>query len=115
MPKFKVRVIKISYAQNTVEIEADDMFEARVKAYESAGNYDYTEYDANHEVDTVTEIKNPKKYFITLQADGLYSIFTDTNMESMADETLIKHDITSDVEACDYVLSVLHGTYWLYV
>lgn len=57
MPKFKVEMIRIGYAFTTVEIEADDILEAREKASENAGNYDYTEKDATHETGTATRIE----------------------------------------------------------
>lgn len=57
MPKFRVDLVRIGYSHTTVEIEADDIFEARAIAGENAGNYDYTEKDADHQVGTATEIK----------------------------------------------------------
>jgi hypothetical protein len=58
MPKFRVDITRIGYAHTTIDIEADDIFEAREQAKETAGNYSYSEKSADYEVGTATEIKN---------------------------------------------------------
>lgn len=57
MPKFKVDITRISYAHTTIEIEADDLFEAREIAQNTAGDYLYTEKSADYEVGETREIK----------------------------------------------------------
>jgi hypothetical protein len=57
MSKFKVDITRTSNAHTTIEIEADDIFEARLKAQDTAGDYTYNEKDADYEVGTATEIK----------------------------------------------------------
>jgi hypothetical protein len=49
-------------------------------------------------------------YFITKQSNDLFSIFTDTGAESMADETLVKHNLPQN-EAETYVTETLGGTF----
>ena len=63
MPKFKVDITRTSSAHTTIEIEADDIFEARLKAQDTAGDYTYNEKDADYEVGTATEIKEDRVPF----------------------------------------------------
>jgi hypothetical protein len=50
-------------------------------------------------------------YYITGQANGNYSIYTNTGMESLADETLIKYDLSSEFAAEMHVTNVLNGSF----
>jgi hypothetical protein len=74
MPKFKVDITRIGYGHATIEIEADDLFDAREKAHEAAGNYSYSEKSADYEVGTATEIKTvepvPHKFFMLMHIEG---------------------------------------------
>lgn len=57
MPRFKVDITRIGYAYTTVEIEADDLFDAREKAQNTAGDYSYSEKSADYEIGTAMGIK----------------------------------------------------------
>ena len=56
MPKYKVTVIRTSYASGTIEVEADNKKQAKQVALEEAGNHSYSGYDADYEILEVEEI-----------------------------------------------------------
>jgi hypothetical protein len=51
------------------------------------------------------------KYFITQQANGAYSIYTDAGEDSMADEKLVAYDLVSNEAAENYVTNDLNGEF----
>ena len=50
MPTFKIQVTRIGYAIRFIEVEAVDEPQARRLALETAGNYQFTEHDAEYEL-----------------------------------------------------------------
>jgi hypothetical protein len=59
--KYKVGVSRTAYAFNYIEVEATSEEEAEMKALECAGDYNYSEHDADYAVEGVTLIKKDKK------------------------------------------------------
>lgn len=55
--KYEVLVIRTSYANTTIEVEAKNKHEAAEKALNKAGDYEFSEHTANYEVDIVSKIK----------------------------------------------------------
>jgi len=55
MKKFKVKVCRTSYSFNEIEVEAETPEEAEEIALEKAGNYLYSESNAEYITDGVTE------------------------------------------------------------
>ena len=53
--KFKVEVCRTSYSFNEIEVEAETSEEAKELALEVAGNYLYSESNAEYTTDGVTE------------------------------------------------------------
>lgn len=53
--KFKVEVCRTSYSFNEIEVEAETPEEAKELALEVAGNYLYSEGNAEYTTDGVTE------------------------------------------------------------
>lgn len=53
MKKYEVSVTRIGYAHTTIEVEAENELEAKEKAIEMAGNYDFSEHDADYECEGV--------------------------------------------------------------
>ena len=53
--KFKVEICRTSYGFNEVEVEAETPEEAEEIAFEEAGNYLYSESNAEYTTDGVTE------------------------------------------------------------
>ena len=61
---------------------------------------------------TPASIREPlPKYFITQQANGAYSIYTDTGKPSIADEELIQWDVVSNEAAERIVTDTLRGEF----
>lgn len=56
-------------------------------------------------------LQGSKKYIISQQANGKMSIYTDTGLQSLVDETLIKWDIDTPEDAEVYVTNTLKGTF----
>lgn len=52
-----------------------------------------------------------QQFYITRQANGAYSIYTNTGQPSMADETLVKFDIATNEMAENIVLFELKGEF----
>ena len=50
---YKVEVCRTSYGFATIEVEAEDEYDAEDLALEKAGNYDYSEKDAEYSVESV--------------------------------------------------------------
>lgn len=56
--KYTVLVIRTSYGNREIEVEADSEEGAREKALEEAGNHEFSEHTAEYEVDYVTKTKD---------------------------------------------------------
>jgi hypothetical protein len=55
MPKFEVQVFRTSYSSRMIEVEAENEEEAKENALEKAGDYEFSEKDAEYTVDFVTK------------------------------------------------------------
>lgn len=55
MKKYNVQLVRISYGFNIIEIEAENEDEARDKAIDVAGDYNYSESSAEYEIDFINE------------------------------------------------------------
>jgi hypothetical protein len=53
LKKYKVKVCRISYAHRDLEVEATNIREARQKALDEAGNYEFSEHDADYKVEGI--------------------------------------------------------------
>jgi hypothetical protein len=53
MPKYKVTVCRTGYGFTTFEVEASGLTEARQKALDTAGNYDYIEKSGEYEIESI--------------------------------------------------------------
>jgi hypothetical protein len=53
--KYTVLVIRTSYGNREIEVEANSEEEAKEKAIDEAGNYEFSEHTSNYEVDYVTK------------------------------------------------------------
>ncbi len=54
MRKFNVVVSRIGYASRQIEVEAESEEQAKLKAIDEAGDYEFSEHDADYSVDAVT-------------------------------------------------------------
>ena len=54
--KYEVNVSRIGYASARFRVEAENEIEAKEKAIDQAGNYDFSEGDAEYECESVTPI-----------------------------------------------------------
>lgn len=55
MPKFKVNVTRIGYANLDIEVDADSPEQAEEKALDKAGNYLFSEHSSDYESNGVCE------------------------------------------------------------
>ncbi len=55
MPKFEVQVFRTSYSSRIIEVEAENEEEAKENAIEKAGDYEFSEHDADYTVNFVTK------------------------------------------------------------
>jgi hypothetical protein len=60
VPKYKVKITRISYASREVEITADTPAKAVRVAHATAGDYLYDEFDATYDVDDIN-LADPNK------------------------------------------------------
>ena len=51
--KYSVSITRIGYAHRNIEVEADSELEAQEKAMDMAGDYDFSEGDADYECEGV--------------------------------------------------------------
>lgn len=51
--KYKVKITRISYASQTIEIQAEDEDEAKLKAQDETTNLDFSEDDYSHEYEVI--------------------------------------------------------------
>ena len=56
MPKYKVRVQRIAYGTREIEVVAENSQKAKEEALTAAGNYEFSEHDADYVVERVTEV-----------------------------------------------------------
>ncbi len=56
MSKYEVLITRIGYAHTRFEVEADSELEAQEKAINMAGDYDFSEGDAEYECEGATPI-----------------------------------------------------------
>lgn len=56
--KYEIEVLRTSYSSKVFEVEADCEAEARDKALGKAYDTVFTEYDADYEIATVSEVKD---------------------------------------------------------
>ena len=61
MKKYEVSVTRIGYAHTTIEVEAESEEQAEQKAIDMAGNYDFSEHDADYECEGVTLLDEPEQ------------------------------------------------------
>lgn len=54
--KYEVSITRIGYAHTRFEVEADSELEAQEKAMDMAGDYDFSEGDAEYECEGATPI-----------------------------------------------------------
>lgn len=54
--KYEVSITRIGYANRRFEVEADSELEAQEKAMDMAGDYDFSEGDADYECEGATPI-----------------------------------------------------------
>lgn len=55
MPKFKATVCRTSYSFREIEVQAKDEAEAKEKILDEAGDYDYSEKDADYSIESTIE------------------------------------------------------------
>ena len=55
--KYEVEVLRTSYSLKVFEVEADCEEEARYKAFGKACDTVFTEYDAEYEIENVSEVE----------------------------------------------------------
>lgn len=48
MPKFEIEVCRIGYGARTISVEAETLAEAEREALDSAGDYEFSEHDADY-------------------------------------------------------------------
>lgn len=53
--RFKVQILRTAYGRREIEIEAADKNEAEEKAINTAGDYEFTNHDADFEVEFVKQ------------------------------------------------------------
>ena len=56
MKRYKVHVIRTGYGHHDIEVDANSKKEAEKKALEQAGDYDFSEYDSDYEVEYAKEV-----------------------------------------------------------
>lgn len=56
MPKFRVEITRVSYSDVTIEVEADNWYDASSKARERCVGLDYIHYDDEYDVAVKFEI-----------------------------------------------------------
>lgn len=57
MAKYKVSVVRIGYSHKDITVVADSESEAVDKAIDAAGNYEFSEHDADYKADDVREVE----------------------------------------------------------
>jgi len=57
MPRFKVKICRLSFAFKTVEVEADDILEAQQRAFDAAKSYRYRRANTQYEIDSSYQVE----------------------------------------------------------
>lgn len=57
MAKYKVSVVRIGYSHKDITVVADSESEAVDKAIDAAGNYEFSEHDADYKADDAREVE----------------------------------------------------------
>lgn len=57
MARYTVSVVRIGYAHRDITVDADSEQEAVDKAVDTAGNYEFSEHDADYKADYVKEVE----------------------------------------------------------
>ena len=60
MAKFTVTVLRTSYSTRTIEVEAEGFDEAKEKAIDEAGDYEFSEASADYSVEDIMIMNAPK-------------------------------------------------------
>jgi hypothetical protein len=71
MPVYEVEVIRIGYGSTTVKVAALSSSEAEATAHDDAGSHSYSEYHAEYQVESVTEIRPLKTDTPVMSAEQL--------------------------------------------
>lgn len=61
MKTYRVTVRRTSYSERIIEVEAKSEVEAHEKAINEAGDYEFSEHNADYEVDYIEECTRPKR------------------------------------------------------
>jgi hypothetical protein len=62
LKEYKVNVCRIGYGNNDLKVAATSEKEARKLALDLAGSLDFSEHDADYEIQTVVEIKETTNF-----------------------------------------------------
>jgi hypothetical protein len=54
--EFEVAVLRIAYGSRKIRVKAKSQFEAEQKALDEAGDYEFSEHDADYEIESVSEV-----------------------------------------------------------
>lgn len=58
MPKYEVGIARTGYSYRTITVEAESEEEAEIIAQDTAGGYEFSESNAEYEVDAAVEVNN---------------------------------------------------------
>jgi hypothetical protein len=56
--EFEVAVLRIAYGSRKIRVKAKSQFEAEQKALNEAGDYEFSEHDADYEIESVREVSS---------------------------------------------------------
>ncbi|MBM4147172.1 MAG: hypothetical protein FJ240_13030 [Nitrospira sp.] len=56
--EFEVAVLRIAYGSRKIRVKAKSQFEAEQKALNEAGDYEFSEHDADYEIESVLEVSS---------------------------------------------------------
>lgn len=57
MKKYRVNVNRIGYANKIFEISAQNKNEAKARALDDAGNFEFSEHNAEYEIEDIIELE----------------------------------------------------------
>lgn len=86
MPKFKATVCRTSYSFREIEVEADNEEEAKEKILDEAGDYDYSEKDADYSITRIDEHKE-KKYTV-YSTSGMHYVYDSVEHHTVSSSLL---------------------------
>ena len=55
--KYQIKICRVSYAFNTIEIEANSQDEAEATVLDLCGDYNFSEKDAEYTIESIIELK----------------------------------------------------------